>query len=170
MDTENAANTVQAIVKLVKHRAPDDGVRLFFLSDHRNDHQHASSKKLAQQTRAKLAESIRLKKSVDKSGISLWLSGMLRESTGTGNASSSVTSGAKEPPSLYILTNGIFPEHQMPNIVVPLQDSNASSRSSGLSIVFIQVGEDDEQKSGEQALQEVLRIVAEAQASKQLLW
>ena len=168
VNTENAVNTVQTIVKLVKHRAPDDGVRLFYLSDHKIGHQNASSKELAKQTRKRLAESNRLKKHVDKSGISLWLSDMLRESIGTRGAGGSVIYSATEPPSLYILTNGIFPEDQMPEVAAPLRDSGASLRSS-LSIVFIQVGEDDEQKSGEKALQEVLRVVTK-EASKHLLW
>ncbi|KAK3342169.1 kinase-like domain-containing protein [Lasiosphaeria hispida] len=137
----NAADTVQAIAKLVKHRAPlKDGVLLFFLSDPKEPYPLSSSRKLARVVKERPFYNVE-----DKLNICDWLKMVLDEKL-------------SNPLSIYILTNGILPG-ALPDIAGPIEKSPLIHKNT-LSIVFIRVG-DDETGHGKQTLDWVAEKVRE---------
>jgi hypothetical protein len=141
VNQENAAHTVRAIAKLLKGRVAQTGdISLVFLWNIKTTYHDRSSKKLAQ-----LVRDNDFSHPQEKTPISQWLRDTLEG-----------LSPDKKPPMLYILTNGIFPIEQ-PDIAGPINDVYRRGRvaPNSLSVTFVQVGDDDDQKSGQHGLNRI---------------
>ncbi|KAK0616607.1 hypothetical protein B0T14DRAFT_523488 [Immersiella caudata] len=147
VNRQNAADTVQAITKVLKGRAtPGWGISLAFLWNSTTVYHERSSKKLAELVRDR-----HFYPSQEKANISTWLREILEGSAYPDT----------KPPMLYILTNGIFPNNQ-PDIAGPIDDSYRRGRvlPNSLNVTFVQVG-DDQHSSGQYGLNQIYDEVNE---------